>query len=503
MVWFVFHAIYLAAVLGMAGFGLHSGWLLWRGARRRRAAGADAADEAPPAGADAPRVTVQLPIFNERFVAERIIRAAAALDWPRERLQIQVLDDSTDDTVVLTAALVDELAAGGLDIEHRARAHRTGYKAGALAAALPAATGEFIAIFDADFAPAPDWLRRTLGGGRAFADPRTGFVQTRWTYLNRERSLLTRAQAMMHDVHFLVEQPVRRAEGLWFNFNGSGGLWRRVCIEDAGGWQADTLTEDLDLSYRAALRGWRGEYLAGVEAPNELPERLLAFKRQQARWARGSIQTARKLLGPVWRGEGGGARKFFAAVHLCGYGMHPLLCTFMILGPVIAAGSARGLAVPFWTQLLAPSCLGFLLGFPIVQRWRGRDWRRIGPELALTLVVGVGVSVSNTLAVGRGLFLRASGEFVRTPKSGEGRPAARYRLKIDGAVFWELAMAVWLGAWALALWRGGARWWCLSTAVYAICYLHFVLRQALELWADRKAVPGAEASAPLGVPNAG
>ncbi len=489
MVWHLILTIYLIAVVGMAIFGVHSGWMLWR-SQRLRFASRQAKAAAPAAllpEFEWPFVTVQLPMFNERYVAERIVRAAAALEWPRDRLQIQVLDDSTDDTADLTAALVRELRETGLDIEHRHRTDRRGYKAGALAAAMPHVKGEFIALFDADFVPATDWLRRILIERRAFADPRTGFAQTRWTYLNREHSLVTRAQAMMHDVHFIVEQEVRCHERLWFNFNGSGGLWRRACIDDAGGWQIDTLTEDLDLSYRAALRGWRGEYHTGIDAPNELPERILAFKKQQARWARGSIQTARKMLGPVLRSDAGLFTKFCATLHLCGYSMHTLLISFLILWPMISAGvtSDPTHSIPLWANLLAPTSLGFILGFPIVQLARGRDWRKIGPELILTLVLGIGVCASNSLSVMRGLFGKDPGEFVRTPKSGDVSRGSRYRIKLDATILFEIAMTTWLTTWAIILWYHKVPLWSLACAFYAACFAHFILRQAWELRLDR------------------
>lgn len=500
MVWHLILTIYLIAVIGMAIFGLHSGWLLWRCFRMRGTAkkAAPVAAAPIPPQSDWPFITVQLPIFNERFVAERVIRAAAALEWPRDRLQIQVLDDSTDDTADLTAGIVRELREAGFDIEHQHRVDRTGYKAGALAAAMPRVKGEFIALFDADFVPASDWLRRIVIEERAFADPRTGFAQTRWTYLNREHSLVTRAQAMMHDVHFIVEQDVRCAENLWFNFNGSGGLWRRACIDDAGGWQIDTLTEDLDLSYRAAIRGWRGEYRTGIGAPNELPERVLAYKKQQARWARGSIQTARKMLGPVWRSDAGVFTKFCASVHLCGYAMHALLVCFLVLWPIISAGITGNPdhIVPMWANLLAPTSLGFILGFPIVQRIRGRSWYKIGPELLLTLVLGIGVCAANSLAVMRGLFGKDPGEFVRTPKRGDVKPSNRYRIKLDATLVFEVAMFVWLTIWSFVLWHSKVPLFALACGFYAICFAHFIIRQALEISQDR-ATPSAPATQPV------
>jgi cellulose synthase/poly-beta-1,6-N-acetylglucosamine synthase-like glycosyltransferase len=490
MVWNITLFLFAVSLVGMAIFGVYSGWMLLRSKPVEPVC--PPASSNPKDVSEWPVVTVQLPIFNERYVAERVVRAAAALDWPRERLQIQVLDDSTDDTAELTRQLVAELQAAGFDIEHQHRTDRRGYKAGALAAAMPRVRGEFIAMFDADFVPSPDWLRRIVIDAQAFAHPRTGFAQTRWSYLNREHSLLTRAQGMMHDVHFYVEQTVRSQAGLWFNFNGSGGLWRKTCVEDAGGWQEDTLTEDLDLSYRAALRGWHGVYRADIDAPNELPERVLAFKRQQARWARGSIQTARKLLGVIWCSPAKLQLKLFASLHLCAYTMHPLLVVFMLTWPIVTLFviEGMGLTMPFWAHVLAPTSLGFFLGFPLVQYRYGRAWRRILPELALTLIIGVGVSASNSLAVLRGLVGRDAGEFVRTPKRGTQTAARRYRLGLDATLVAEFALALWLGgcAWIMAA-RGS--WWALSCGVYSACYFHFIVRQ---LWESQSGRRGADVS---------
>ena len=247
-----------------------------------------------------PRVTVQLPIYNERHVASRLLDAVVKLDWPSDRLQIQILDDSTDDTVQIVAAQLSRYQDSGLDIEHIHRGNRDEFKAGALQHGLATATGEFIAIFDADFVPAPDFLRQTMAH---FANGRhqIGCVQTRWGHINPEMSWLTRAQAMGIDGHFIVEQSVRDSLHAFLNFNGTGGIWRRTCIDEAGGWQGDTLTEDLDLSYRAQLCGWSIVFRPDIVVPAELPVQLEAFKSQQFRWAKGSIQTSKKLLGQVWR----------------------------------------------------------------------------------------------------------------------------------------------------------------------------------------------------------
>jgi len=249
---------------------------------------------------DLPSVTVQLPMYNEEFVAARVIQATSALDYPRDKLQIQVLDDSTDPTAAIASECVRRLSQAGHNICYLHRSDRTGFKAGALAAGMSAATGEFIAIFDADFVPEPDFLLRTI---HYFTDRSVGIVQTRWGHINRDSSLLTKGQAMFLDGHFIIEHGARNRSGRFMAFNGTAGIWRRSCIADAGGWQYDTLTEDLDLSYRAQLRGWKFVYLPQMVSPAELPPQVNAFKVQQFRWAKGAVQTAKKMLPSVFRAD--------------------------------------------------------------------------------------------------------------------------------------------------------------------------------------------------------
>ncbi|HNH49119.1 MAG TPA: glycosyltransferase, partial [Myxococcota bacterium] len=279
--------VYLALVLALCLHGLHRAVLVWT-AWRFRSVG-------PPEGGLPdllPLVTVQVPLYNERDVAPRLVEAVVALNWPPDRLQIQILDDSTDDTLVGCEAALRLARQKGVAVEVLRRSRREGYKAGALQAGLASARGELIAIFDADFVPAPDFLQRMVP---SFADPAVGMVQARWGHLNEPASALTRAQALMLDGHFVVEHTARFRAGLWFHFNGTAGLWRRRCVEAAGGWSADTLTEDLDLSYRAQLAGWKFVYRVEEVVPAELPDSLSAFCTQQSRWARGSMQTLRKL----------------------------------------------------------------------------------------------------------------------------------------------------------------------------------------------------------------
>ncbi|HNC95859.1 MAG TPA: glycosyltransferase, partial [Myxococcota bacterium] len=279
-----------------------------------------------------PLVTVQVPLYNERDVAPRLVEAVVALNWPPDRLQIQILDDSTDDTLVGCEAALRLARQKGVAVEVLRRSRREGYKAGALQAGLASARGELIAIFDADFVPAPDFLQRMVP---SFTDPAVGMVQARWGHLNEPASALTRAQALMLDGHFVVEHTARFRAGLWFHFNGTAGLWRRRCVEAAGGWSADTLTEDLDLSYRAQLAGWKFVYRVEEVVPAELPDSLSAFCTQQSRWARGSMQTLRKLLFPLLRSSAPLKNRVEAILHLCANLAWPLGLGVALLLPAV------------------------------------------------------------------------------------------------------------------------------------------------------------------------
>jgi cellulose synthase/poly-beta-1,6-N-acetylglucosamine synthase-like glycosyltransferase len=279
-----------------------------------------------------PRVTVQLPSFNERYTIERLIHAVAKFDYPHDLLQIQVLDDSTDDTTALIRHLVNKYTCKGMDIELIHRTNQTGFKAGALAEGLPLAKGKLTAIFDADFVPPADWLKRTVP---EFINPHLGCLQTRWGHLNDKFNSLTMAQSLGIDGHFVIEQSARSRNNLFMNFNGTAGLWRKHCIEDSGGWQYDTLTEDLDLSYRAQLRGWQIDYLPEVVVPAELPAQIEAFKKQQFRWAKGSFQTLRKLIPSLLQSDAPWYKKVLGLIHLTGYLVHPLMVgTLLLMLPV-------------------------------------------------------------------------------------------------------------------------------------------------------------------------
>ncbi len=470
----------------------------------RRTVGPRAQSEAE---LDWPHVTVQLPIYNELHTVERLLMAVAALDYPRDRLQIQALDDSTDGTRALVARIVERLRQTGINAAHVTRPDRAGYKAGALAAGLTSAKGELIAVFDADFVPPPSFLRQVVPH---LADPEVGCVQTRWGHVNRDYNLLTRVQALMLDGHFVVEQTARSRAGLFISFNGTAGVWRRACIEDAGGWTSDTLTEDLDLSYRAQLRGWRIAYLPHVVVPAELPVQIGAFKRQQARWAQGSIQTALKLVGPILRSRQPWIVKLQGVVHLTAYLAHPLMVLSVLLllpaallRDVALQGTASGW-VRGWVQMVAPwlmiAALGPPLLYGVTQVADGRGWPRRLLALPLLMLAGIGIALNNTWAVLKALLGLRQG-FLRTPKyavrrAGDTWVNTVYTLGVDPLIWGELAMAVY--ALALVVLRvvswGLAPWLLL----YAAGFLYVAvtgLLQALRLrrWLARSVVDSAAA----------
>jgi cellulose synthase/poly-beta-1,6-N-acetylglucosamine synthase-like glycosyltransferase len=422
-----------AAMLGL--YGLNNLILTWLYLQNRRV---HLTEPSPPAVW--PRVTVQLPIYNELHTAERLLNKVSDLDYPQQRLQVQVLDDSTDATRGLVAQAVELLRQQGMDIVHIVREDRVGFKAGALAAGLAQADGELVAIFDADFLPGIDFLRRVVPH---FADPAVGCVQTRWGHVNRDYSVFTQTQALGVDGHFIVQQAARYRAGLFLNFNGTAGIWRRTCIEDAGGWQGDTLTEDLDLSYRAQLRGWRIAYLPEVVVPAELPAQISAFKRQQARWAQGSIETAKKLLGPLLRSSQPWQVKLEGILHLTGYLVHPLMLSIILLTfPMSFSHSWVVVGIP-WIMVTA---MGPPLLYIVAQTAGGHAWGRRLRFLPLLVMLGMGLSLSNTGAVLRGL-LGVSRTFQRTPKfdlrrSADAWVGSVYALRGDWLVWGEVALAI-------------------------------------------------------------
>jgi len=369
-----------------------------------------------PAGMDRlPKVTVQLPIYNEMYVADRLIDAVCQLQYPRELLEIQVLDDSTDETQNVAERAVMRNAAAGIDITYIHRTDRTGYKAGALDAAMHVAKGDFIAIFDADFMPSPDFLEKTVP---YFGDDRIAMVQARWGHINQDYSLLTKIQSILLDGHFVLEHGGRNRAGLFFNFNGTAGIWRRAAIADAGGWQHDTLTEDLDLSYRAQLRGWKFIFLPDLIAPAEVPVEMNSFKSQQHRWAKGSIQTCRKLLPQILRAKVPLGVKAEAFFHLTANFNYPLMCVLsVLLGPSMAIRYNMG-----WYEMLLIDVPLFFAAtasvanfYMVCQRELHKDWVTRLKYLPFLMSIGIGLTVNNTRAVFEALFNQQS-EFARTPK---------------------------------------------------------------------------------------
>ena len=404
--------IHFSALGLLSLYGLHRIWLLLIWWRQRRSPAPEPTRSLPE---QFPLVTVQLPIFNERFVAERLIDAAAGLTWPVEKLEIQVLDDSTDDTCAIVAGLVAHYHSRGVNIHHIRRTHRHGFKAGALAEGLVEAKGEFIAIFDADFSPAPDFLEKTV---RHFADPHVGMVQARWGFRNAEHSWLTGVQALLLGPHFGIEHQVRFSRGLFFNFNGTAGVWRREAIESAGGWQSDTVTEDLDLSYRSQLSGWRFVYLSHYSVPSELPVTLAAFRGQQQRWAKGSVQTARKILPRVLGESLPPAVKCEALAHLlANFGWLLGAVVFLTLYPAVVSRVGVG---P-WQMLRVDIPLFLVTTVAILSYFflflRGERSQGSFHRLLILPMISIGLAPSIALSVIRGVW-STGGFFERTPKFG-------------------------------------------------------------------------------------
>lgn len=391
---------------------------------------------------DLPVVTTQIPLYNEMNVAERVMRAVAAMDYPRSHHEIQILDDSDDETCELVDAVAADLRERGCWVEVLRRGDRTGYKAGALQAGMAVCKGEFVAIFDGDFIPPSDFLRRALP--HLWADAGCALVQARWDHINQKQSWLTRAQAMGIDGHFVIEQVARNRNGLFMNFCGTAGVWRRAAIEDSGNWQHDTITEDLDLSYRAQLRGWRFHYLPSLLVPAELPTTYSAFKSQQYRWAKGSIQTARKLLPRVWTAPISLFKKVQATVHLTHYTLHLQMTVLALLVLPLMLSFREGIALyrsVFFLGLLVPAALGPSLGYIVCQYYgHPEDWKQRVCRLPFLLVVGFGICLSNAHAVLAGAFGNDN-TFVRTPKGGD-KLVKQYALKRNWVPKFEVLLAV-------------------------------------------------------------
>ena len=402
---------YFTILIILASYGIHRYCLVYLYVKNRSKA------PKPLKRFDAlPRVTIQLPIYNERYVVERLLQTVTRVDYPRELLEIQVLDDSTDETRFVSSRLVSEYASAGYPITYHHRDNREGFKAGALADGMKTVTGEFIAIFDADFAPPPAILRQMVD---YFTDPQVAVVQGRWTWINRQYSNLSEVEAILLDGHFVIEHGGRNFSGRFFNFNGTAGMWRRTAIEDAGGWQHDTLTEDTDLSYRAQLKGWKFVYAPDITCPSELPVEMNSFKTQQARWAKGLIQVAKKILPQVWRSDQPLEIKIEATFHLTANIAYPLMIVFsVILLPAMIVRFYQG-----WFQMLYLDLPLFLAStcsissfYMVAQReLYPREWRSRIKYMPFVMATGIGLAVSNGKAVIEALIGKQT-EFVRTPK---------------------------------------------------------------------------------------
>jgi cellulose synthase/poly-beta-1,6-N-acetylglucosamine synthase-like glycosyltransferase len=466
--------LYLVILLALAVYGFHRSHLVFLYYKHK-----DRRPSAPGTFIDLPAVTVQLPLYNEMYVVERLLDAVALINYPRDRYQIQVLDDSTDETQEICRRKIAELRRRqpDLDIEYIHRTDRTGFKAGALDHALGTAKGELLLIFDADFLPPPDTLEHTVNH---FVDPRVAVVQCRWEHINRDFSALTEVQALMLDGHFIMEHAGRNRAGLFFNFNGTAGIWRRAAIVDAGGWEHDTLTEDMDLSYRAQLRGWKFVYLPEIAAPAELPVEMSAFKAQQFRWAKGSIQVAKKLLPRILRSDATFAQKLEAFFHLTNNFAYPLLLLLsLLLLPNLALRTTHGIRDVLLIDL--PLFFGTTISissfYIFSQREIGllRSARRgnsatVGPEvsrrawstlsrLPLVLSLGIGLCVNQTRAVFEALLGRET-EFVRTPKHGirgklESWSGKKYRAAKSLTPWIEVALAAYFLEAIVIAWKHG------------------------------------------------
>jgi cellulose synthase/poly-beta-1,6-N-acetylglucosamine synthase-like glycosyltransferase len=441
--WNAFDALmllpYFAVMIVLSFYGIHRYTMAYQYFKHRK----NYSPDPPRRFEELPRVTVQLPIFNEQFVIDRLIEAVCAMDYPREKLEIQVLDDSTDETQEVAAGIVERYAALGHPIVYIHRTNRHGFKAGALDAGLKVAKGEFVAIFDADFVPPQDWLMRVI---HHFAEPEIGMVQTRWTHLNRDYSLLTRVEAILLDGHFVLEHGARSRSGDFFNFNGTAGMWRRQAIVDGGGWQHDTLTEDTDLSYRSQMAGWKFKYQPEIECPSELPIEMTAFKTQQARWAKGLIQTSIKILPKIFRSDVPRKIKIEAVYHLTANMSYPFMVIMTaLLIPAMICRFYQG-----WFQMLlidvplfTASSLSIAVFYVMSQReLYPRTWTKTFLYLPFLMAVGIGLTVTNTKAVLEAL-LGIKSAFVRTPKyrvavKGEKSQAAKYRKRLKLAPWIEI-----------------------------------------------------------------
>jgi len=405
---------YFIVLTILAAYGAHRYWMVYLYYKHKKNKTTEPAVHFPLD--DLPRVTVQLPIFNEQYVVDRLLDAVCRLEYPKDNLDIQLLDDSTDETREVARLLVERYAALGNPVVYLHRDNREGFKAGALAEGLKSSKGEFVAIFDADFVPPPDFLLKCI---HHFTDPKIGMVQTRWTHINRNYSLLTQVEAILLDGHFVLEHSARSRSGVFFNFNGTAGMWRRRAIDEAGGWEHDTLTEDTDLSYRAQLKGWKFLYLQDVECPAELPVEMTAFKTQQARWAKGLIQVSKKILPCVLKSDVSRHQKIEAVYHLTANLSYPLMIVLsVLLLPAMIIRFYQG-----WFQMLYIDLPLFMAStfsissFYLVSQKElfPKSWPRALLYLPLLMSLGIGLTITNTIAVLEALVGKETA-FARTPK---------------------------------------------------------------------------------------
>ncbi|HXV77486.1 MAG TPA: cellulose synthase family protein [Candidatus Polarisedimenticolaceae bacterium] len=478
--------LYFACLGVLTLYGIHRWYLVALYLRHR-----DRAVVPPGRLEPLPPLTVQLPLFNEMYVVERLIDAVCALDYPRDRLEIQVLDDSTDETTALVRRKVEQKVGEGFDIVHLCRTDRGGFKAGALETGQRRAKGELIAVFDADFVPRPDFARQLV---HHFVDPRVGMVQARWGHLNADHSPLTRVQSMLLDGHFVIEHTARNRSGRFFNFNGTAGIWRRECIVDAGGWQHDTLTEDLDLSYRAQLGGWRFVFVNEHVAPAELPIEIGSFKSQQHRWAKGSIQTARKLLPAILTGRLPFRVKLESAVHLTANVGYVLMVLLALL--VVPAVYLRAEISPWWIVAVDLPLFTFsslsVAAFYVLAHGEATGRRGgIARWVPFLMAVGIGLSINNARAVIEALAGRDS-EFHRTPKynlrRGENIAARSYRVTINRDTWVELALALYFSVATAAVIASGL-WGAVPFLLLFVVGYSFTALLALRQAARRAAWP--------------
>ncbi len=434
---------YFTILTVLSVYGAHRLWMLWLYYKHKQH------EPKPMGGPDyEPMVTVQLAIFNEMNVVERLVDSVVRMDWPKDRLEIQVLDDSTDETVKVAAAVCEKYAALGFDIVHLHRTDRTGFKAGALAAGLKTAKGEVVAMFDADFIPTEDFLRKAVPH---FADPKMAFVQGCWAHLNRDFSLLTQVQAILLDGHFVFEHTARNRSGAFFNFSGTAGMWRVAAIADAGGWEHDTITEDADLSYRAQLKGWKGVYLKDLVVPAELPVDVNAFKSQQHRWAKGNAQVIRKLMKTIWKSDASLHTKLECWFHLsanCNYLLMVLLAIIMVPCMVLRAGTPWYILLatdgPFF--LLNAVSVGLYFGLSQRELTDNRGWSSRLKYIPGLMSLGIGLGLNQAKAVLEGFFTDDK-EFKRTPKLGvdaNGKTLNKRAYKVPKSLitFLELGFAL-------------------------------------------------------------